>query len=184
MERLASLPGLLSFEEYLELDQSSTTKYEYIGGTVHALAGGSDRHNRIAINVLVALREAAKGSPCRVYISDMRLEVGEVSYYPDVMVACEAPEGENPVVRRDPCVLVEVLSPSTQSVDRREKVFFYQGIPTLRAYLIIDQSARHVERHFRNENGAWQRGDLVNEGSFPVPCPGTMLTLSDIYEGL
>lgn len=184
METLAAPPGLISIEEYLELEQSSPIKHEYVGGMIFALAGGSDRHNRIAGNFYIALRQAARQTPCRVYMSDMRLYVGNVLYYPDVMVACEESETDNPTFRRDPCLLVEVLSPSTESADRREKLLIYRQIPTLQAYLIVDQNSRRVERHFRGENGIWQRADFVNDGVVPVPCPHAELTLAVMYEEL
>lgn len=168
----------------MEFEQNSTIKHEYVGGTLYALAGGSDRHNRIALNIAASLLEAAREGPCRVYMSDMRLQVGDVFYYPDVMVACEEPESDNPVFRRDPCLLVEVLSSSTESADRREKLLIYREIPTVRAYIIVDQDNRRVERHYRSEDGAWHRGDFVNEGIIPVPCPETELTLDRIYRGL
>lgn len=92
MAESAAPPGLLTLEEYLELDEHSTIRYEYVGGMVYALAGGTDRHNRIAGNICIALRMAARGTPSRVYMTDMKLLIRNVSYYPDVMVACEPPE--------------------------------------------------------------------------------------------
>ena len=103
MAESSAPPPLLSIDEYLELEESSTIKHEYVEGILYALTGASDRHNRIAINILRALADAADGTPCRVSMSDMRLQVGRVFYYPDVMVACEAPETDNPTFRRNPC---------------------------------------------------------------------------------
>ena len=177
--------GLLSVEEYLELEECSVVKHEYVGGMTFALAGASDRHNRIALNIASRLLAAGRGSPCRVYVSDMRLQVDEVFYYPDVMVTCEPPASDNPSSRDNPCLLVEVLSPSTEATDRREKLMVYRQIPSVEAYLVVDQELRRVERHFRDENGLWHRADLAEKGTFPVPCPsGTELTLAEIYEGL
>lgn len=184
MVESATPPELFSITEYLEFEQRSTIKHEYVEGMLYALAGASDRHNRIAGNVYVALREAIRNTPCRIYMSDMRLFVGNVFYYPDVMVACEEPETDNPTFRRDPCLLVEVLSPSTEGADRREKLLVYRQIPTLHAYLIVDQAARRVECHFRGEDEMWRRADFVNDGAVSVPCAETELTLAAIYEGL
>jgi Uma2 family endonuclease len=177
--------GLLSVEEYLELEESATVKHEYVGGLVYALARASDRHNRISLNIATLLLGASRGGPCRVYMSDMRLRVAGVFYYPDVMVACEPPETENPTFRTDPCLVVEVLSSRTAAIDRREKLLAYRSIPRLRAYLILAQDRRHVERHWRGEDGLWRRAELVDDGQIPIPCPPeTELTLADIYEGL
>lgn len=180
--------GLLSVEEYLELEEGSTVKHEYVGGMIFALAGASDRHNRISLNIASSLLAAARGGPCRVYLSDMRLQVGDVFYYPDVMVACEPPETENPTFRHDPCLLVEVLSPSTEATDRREKLMVYRQIPSVQAYLIVSQDRRRVERYFRDEEGAWHKADFVNDGRIPIPCPPEAspaeLSLAEVYEGL
>ena len=176
---------LLSVEEYLELEESSAVKHEYVGGMIFALAGASDRHNRITLNIASRLLAAGRGGLCRVYVSDVRLQVDDVFYYPDVMVACEPPASENPTSRRDPCLLVEVLSPSTEATDRREKLMVYRQIPTVKAYLVVDQDRRRVERHFRDEAGIWHRADLVDEDRFTVPCPPVAeLALTEIYEGL
>lgn len=184
MEAPTSPPKVFTVEEYLELEEQSEIRHEYIGGVLYALAGGSARHNRIALNIAAILLGKARGGPCHVFMSDMRLDVDKVFYYPGVMVCCEELEAENPTFRNDPCLLIEVLSPSTAAKDRREKLLAYRQIPTLRAYLIVDQDVRHVERHFRVDGGEWQRADIVNDGSVPIPCPDTELTLERIYEEL
>lgn len=176
----------LSVEEYLELEKTATVRHEYVGGMVHALAGASDRHNRITLNIASRLLANARGGPCRVYMSDMKLRASENAfYYPDVMVVCEPLEPGNPDFQRDPCLVVEVLSPSTEQIDRREKLLTYQNIPGVGAYLVVSQDRRRVERHFRGEDGLWRKADLVNEGRLPLPCPpGAELTLDEVYEGL
>lgn len=184
MDSHAAPPGLLTIDEYLAFEETSPVRHEYVGGTLYALAGGSDRHNRIAGNIYVTLWGNVRDSCCRVYMTDMKLQVDRVFYYPDVMVCCEEPETENPVFRTDPCLLIEVLSPGTAAKDRREKLIVYSGIPSLRAYLLVDQDAQHVERRFRDADGVWQRADHISGGSVPLPCPETRLSLDDIYRGL
>lgn len=184
MAQRATPPPLLSIDEYLELEEGSTIKHEYVEGMVYALAGSSDRHNRIAGNIYRRLADAADGTPCRVYMSDMRCQIGKVFYYPDVMVACGQPDTDDPIYRRDPCLLVEVISPSTASNDRREKLLVYRQIPSLLAYLIVDKDTRRVERHYRDADGVWQRADHLNDGVVPVPCPETELTLDGIYRDI
>lgn len=133
----------LSVEEYLELEKSAPVKHEYVGGEIHTMVGASRRHNRISGNIFRKLADVAEGSPCRVYMSDMKLQIEVVFYYPDVMVACgDVPENE--YLEDEPCVVVEVTSPSTETVDRREKLANYQGIASLRAYVIVSQERRQV----------------------------------------
>lgn len=179
MSQRAAPPPFLTVDEYLELEEGSSIKHEYVEGMLYALAGSSIRHNRIAGNIYRTLAEAAEGTPCQVYMSDIRCQVGNVFYHPDVMVACGEPA--NPIYRSDPCLLVEVASPSTASNDRREKLLVYRQIPTVHAYLIVDQDTRRVERHYRDADGLWQRADHLNDGVVPVPCPETQLTLDGIY---
>lgn len=178
--------GLLSVEEYLDLEACATVKHEYVAGEVYALAGASGRHNRVVSNISGHLWSASRGGPCRVYTNDMKLRAADdLFYYPDVMVSC-GPEPEDPYyVEEDPCLVIEVTSPSTEPIDRREKLAAYKRMPTLKAYLIVDQERMWVERHFRDEERTWRRADLVDEGRFPICCPPqTELSLAEIYEGL
>ena len=176
----------LNVEEYLELEEDATMRHEYVGGAIYAHDGASDRHNRIAGNIFARLWNAAHGGPCRVYMSDMKLRVlDEAFYYPDVMVACDPPVEVNPLFLRDSCLVVEVTSPSIKSIDRREKLLAYPKIPSLKAYLIVDQASLRVERHWRDESGQWWQAEAVGpEGIVPVPCPEVQLTLPQTYEGL
>ena len=174
----------LSVEEYLKLEESATVKHEYVAGEIHAMVGVSRRHSRIAGNVSRRLGNAAAGGPCRVHQSDVKLQVSDdVFYYPDVMIA-RGPEPENPYLEDRPCLVVEVVSPGTAAIDRREKLAAYKRVPGLKAYLIVEQQEMRVERHWRDVEGAWWQAELVGEGSFPVPCPETRLSLAEVYEGL
>lgn len=121
----------LSVERYLELERESLIRHEYVGGQLYAMTGTTKRHNLIVGNILVALREAAKGTSCRVYSENVKVRTPEdVVYYPDVMVACE-PDTDDLYVEQEPCLLVEVISPTTESTDRREKLIAYRTIPRL-----------------------------------------------------
>ena len=174
----------LTVEEYLKVEESATVRHEYVAGEIYAMTGATRRHNRIAGNVYTALLGAARDGSCRVYIETVKLRAAEDTvYYPDVMVAC-GPDPEDPYVESEPCLVVEIVSPSTETTDRREKLAAYKRMPGLEAYLIVSQDRRWVERHFRAEDGAWRRADLVDTGRFSVPCPEMELTLAEIYEGL
>ncbi|AHY48167.1 Uncharacterized protein conserved in cyanobacteria (plasmid) [Rubrobacter radiotolerans] len=175
---------LLSVGEYLALERGSSVRHEYVGGELYAITGASRRHNRIALNIARRLADAAEGSPCRVYVSDMKVRVEEAFYYPDVMVCCERPP-EDEYTEDAPCVVVEVLSPSTEGTDRREKLAAYERIPSLKAYVIVAQDERLVTHYARDETGRWRRGDLTGEGRLPVSCPeGAELTLDEVYAGV
>jgi len=172
----------MSVEEYLRFDEASPLKHEYVAGEVYAMSGVTFRHNRISRNIVVMLSSTADDGPCEVFSSDVRLRVADDKYYhPDVMVICGR-VAELDVVATDPCVVIEVTSPSTARIDRGEKLTAYRGIPSLRAYLIVDHRRRRVERHWRSDvAAAWMRDEVVGDGSVAVPCLDVELSLDTIY---
>lgn len=178
----------LSVEEYLKLEEVSQRRHEYVAGKIYAHAGGTRRHDVISGNTFALLWNGARGGPCRVHTSDRRLRADDAFYYPDVMVVCppeDEPSSDEALYEDAPCLLVEVTSPSTESIDRREKLLAYRKLPSLKAYLIVDQEQMRVERHWRDETGQWWQAEAVGpEGIVPIPCPEVELTLSRIYEGL
>jgi Uma2 family endonuclease len=171
-------------EEYLEMEERSPTKHEYVAGQLFAFSDVTRRHSLIAGNIVAQLWYAARGGPCRVYGSNMRLRNGDDAvYYPDVQVICDPAETEQRYTLA-PCVVVEVLSPSTSSIDLREKLLVYKGIESLRAYVIVFQDQRRVIRHYRAENNAWFVALHGTDSTVPFPCPETELTVAEIYQGL
>lgn len=178
------MPRRLSIEEYLRREERARVKHEYVAGFVYAMTGATIRHNRIIRNIVSHLDAAAGGEPCEVFFNDVKVQVGDDRfYYPDVIVHC-APVSEDDVFVRDPCLIVEVTSPSTRATDRREKLLAYQTLGTLRAYLIVDHRRRRVEVHARNAAGIWMAGDAAGDGVVSVPCPETMLPLDVVYAGV
>jgi len=175
---------LISVEEYLRIEEQSNIRHEYVGGLMHAMTGGSEEHNYAAGNIYTALRAAARGTVCRVFMSDIKVRTAPtVFYYPDVLVTCD-PTDNDRYVKLRPCLVVEVLSPSTTTTDRREKVLAYQSLPSLRAYLVVHQDQPIVERYWRDEHGTWHLTVMQRDGLVAVPCPETALALADIYEGV
>lgn len=173
---------LWSVEAYLEHERKTPTKHEYVGGILHAMGGASDSHNRVAVNLVARLYEPSRANGCQVYVSDMKVRtLDDRFYYPDVMVVC----GDDPETyyKTQPCLLVEILSPSTASIDRREKLNAYLALPSLLTYLLVNPEARRVEGYLRTSQG-WQVQVWEDEGEVPVACLETSLTLSDIYAGL
>jgi Uma2 family endonuclease len=137
----------VSVEDFLAGERGSAVRHEYIGGVVYAMAGASDEHIALCMNLAFALRTHLRGTPCRVQMSEgkTRLQVGEedVFYYPDVMVACD-PRDTDRYYKRYPKVLIEVLSESTEAIDRREKFLSYRQIETLEEYVLVAQARVEV----------------------------------------
>lgn len=175
---------LLTVEEYLQLEEQSSVRHEYVGGELYAHAGASARHNLILTNLTIAIGGAARGTPCRVFTSDMKLQAApDVIYYPDLMVVCDESDDE-PYIRERPCLIVEILSPSTEGIDRREKLLAYRRIESLQGYLMVYQDQRRVARQWRDEEGAWWQAEVSGEGVVPIPCPELTLTLDEIYQSI
>lgn len=172
-------------EDYLRLEAVSSMRHEYTDGQIHAMAGAGERHNRIALNVAFHFRAATRGKPCGAYISDMKLRIAASNafYYPDVMLAC-SPDDDHPQYKTAPCAIVEVLSPSTAAIDRREKWLAYRLISSLRVYLLVDSEQRLAEYWLRDGQGKWQQGRLEENEVLNLECPpiSVPLALDDLYE--
>ncbi|MGI9149877.1 MAG: Uma2 family endonuclease [Chloroflexota bacterium] len=161
-----------SVEDYLCIEEASSTRHEYVAGQLYALSGASEQHNRIAMNIAARLWATAGDGPCRVYGSDMKLRIGnDAVYYPDVQVVCDPTDTEQ-LYKRLPCVVVEVLSPSTESIDLREKLLAYRRIESLQAYIVVYRDERRVIRHYRAENDAWFTAEVATDGRGALPLPG------------
>ncbi|HAX78943.1 MAG TPA: hypothetical protein DCY88_24730 [Cyanobacteria bacterium UBA11372] len=156
----------ISPEEYLAGEEISPIKHEYIRGEVYAMAGANDAHVTIAGNIFALLRNHLRGSGCRVFISDMKasIETADIFYYPDVMVTCDERDRATPNFKKYPCLIVEVLSQSTEAFDRGDKFADYQQIETLQEYVVISQKRQRVECFRRNAEGFWVL-HTYNQGS-------------------
>jgi Uma2 family endonuclease len=172
----------ITVDEYLAFEMANSVRHEYVDGEIYAMSGASRRHSRISMNIAARAWQSARGGPCRVHCSEFKARIGRIYYYPDVMVAC-GPEPSDQYVENEPCVVVEVLSPSTESTDRREKLMVYRRVASLRAYLIVDQERRLVDHHWRDIEGGWRHTTLEERGEIRLPCPADLtITLDEIYD--
>lgn len=149
----------ISPEEYLAGERVSPIRHEYIRGEVYAMAGGSQAHGTIAGNMLALLRNHIRGTGCRAFIENMKVQIEAANsyYYPDVMVTCDARDKNlaDDFVNH-PKLIVEVLSPSTAKFDRGEKFADYKQIETLQEYVLISADAIQVDCYRRNAEGVWE----------------------------
>jgi len=174
---------LMSVDDYLSGELVSEIRHEYVGGEVYAMVGASDRHGLIALNLATALRPRIRGTGCQLFMADMKLRVqvaGEIAfYYPDLLLSCD-PEDRETYFRSRPCLVVEVLSETTERIDRREKLYAYTSIPTLREYLLLSQDRVEAELRRRVGDG-WEVHRIV-EGAIPLVCLGLEVPLATVYE--
>ncbi len=143
-------------EEYFELEKKAAHKSEYHDGEIVAMAGGTLNHSRISTNTTRRLSEALSDKDCEVFNSDIKIVIERLnSYlYPDISVVCgdiETPDNQNDRIK-NPILIVEVLSASTQNYDRVDKFRKYLTIPSLREYVLIEQDKALVQSFYRNEN--------------------------------
>ena len=153
-------PKRMTADEYLAWEDAQPNRHEYIGGEAYAMTGVRQQHNLVAGNAYLFLREALRGQPCRVFMSNVKLRVDEVDayFYPDLMVSCDArdrtPDAEQAV--RHPWFIAEVLSESTADYDRGAKFAMYRSIHTLTHYLLVEQSQPRAELHHKTSQGSWE----------------------------
>jgi Uma2 family endonuclease len=176
-------------EEYLALEEAAPQRHEYYDGRIYAMTGSSTSHSRIAGNVFGSLHLQLRGRRCEVFNSDIKvhIEASGLYTYPDVSALCGEPRFESTTrgILLNPMVLVEVLSPSTESYDRGEKFAHYTRIPSLREYVLIAQDRVRVDRFTRADSAgaewahtAADRLDL----SIELPSVECVLALRDVYE--
>lgn len=181
-----AIANRISEEEYLAGERIASIKHEYVAGEVFAMAGTSKMHATIALNIAVALRVHLRGKPCRAYVSDMKVRVktSPAYYYPDVAVTCSPRDlaADAPAYYIEaPCLIAEVLSDSTERIDRREKLLAYQQLDSLADYLLIDQDKCEVE-HYRRTADVWLRDILGPGDTLVLPGLGLELSIEQIYE--
>lgn len=171
----------ISVSDYLEGELKSDIKHEYVDGQVYAMAGASEQHNTISANVLTEIKNELKQaeSQCKAYISDMKVKVNEfIYYYPDIVVSCHD-NSDDEYYRINPALIIEVLSPSTRKKDKTEKRMYYQNMPSVKEYVLIEQDRCEIEVSRKSDN--WRSlfyypGDDINFESI-----GITLSVEDIY---
>ncbi len=177
--------NLITVEEYLKLEQDAEIRHEYVAGQIYAMAGASEAHNLIVGNIFALLRPHLRGSSCRTFVSDMKVKVkmqqADIFYYPDLLVTCD-PNDNKKYFKTNPSLIVEVLSDSTQTTDRREKRINYQTLESLQEYVLVSQDEIKVEIYRRDKNNNWTVETLGKDNDLSLNSVGLTLTMADIYE--
>lgn len=174
----------LSVAEYLAAEEIAETRHEYLAGEVYAMSGASALHNAICGNLYVALHAHLVGGSCRVFMGGLKVRLrvldDDYFYYPDVMVACR-PEDNASHWREQPSLLVEVMSESTERIDRREKLLAYREIVALEAYVLIGQVAPEVVVHRRA--AGWRPERLAGDSVLTLPHLEFEMPVAGLYVG-
>jgi len=182
MNQPAMLQARLSHNDYLAMELNSPVKHEYVAGNIYAMTGTSDIHNIITGNIYLALRNHLKGSPCRVFMADVKAKLiqSDAYYYPDVMVSCE--KSPNPYFREQPSLIVEVLSPTTAKFDAGDKRLDYQSLPSLQEYVLVSTDCMDVRVWRRSNEADWMVTIYTDGMMIPLSSVGLEIPIEQVYE--
>ena len=176
---------LISPAQYLAEEFDSTVKREYLGGVTYAMSGANNRHNRIASSVLVALGSQLRGRRCEAFNSDAKVRIQLPThvrfYYPDAMVVC-SPNPEGDAYQDNPAVVIEVLSQGTRRTDEGEKRDAYLAIPSLKAYLMLEQDSPTVVAFLRGDQGFVRHVYEGLSATVELTELDLQLPLAEVYE--
>jgi len=175
---------IMSVEDYQILNKNSKdARYEYLDGEIRMLAGGSPDHSIMIANLTATIKGPLKGSPCRVYNSDVQLKLSEKRYlFPDITISCDERDRNQKETIRYPRVVVEVLSPTTEATDRGKKAAYYRACPTLQEYMMVDSEEIFVEVQ-RREAGIWTIHTFESGNTITLKSLGISFPIEDAYEG-
>lgn len=173
-------------EEYLEAEVLAFEKHEYFEGHIVAMAGAREAHNRVVANLIGEAHQFLKGKSCDVFPSDLRISTpASTAYmYPDVSIVCGEVEKKDDQFDNctNPAVIIEVMSDSTRDNDRGYKFFYYQQIPSVKEYILVDSTSCFVECIRRQSDDSWKFERVTDiNASIHIHSIGLQLSLQDIY---
>jgi Uma2 family endonuclease len=173
----------MSVEEYFELEENNPdARYEYLDGYVYMMSGGSANYATISGNIYAILRSLLRGGPCRVYNSDIKVHVSEKYYFhPDVTVTCDPRDRGTANFIQSPCLVVEVLSPSTEAYDRGRKLQCYLACSSIEEYVLVDTRSIRIEI-YRKEQKKWIYDAFEAEDEVELATLGVRFPVADAYE--
>lgn len=173
----------MSPQEYLEWEKTQELRYEYIDGEVFAMTGGTKPHNRIAFNLGSELDDFLAEKGCEFYISDVKVQVSEAGpyHYPDVVVTCDDRDKEQIDMVQYPCLIVEVLSPSTAAFDRGKKFTRYRQSTSLQEYVLIESDEIAVECFRKNDEGLWVLHSYGEGDTLTLESVGISIPVEKLY---
>jgi Uma2 family endonuclease len=181
---MIALPDRLfmSAAEYLEWELTQEERYEYWDGEVVAMSGGTRNHNRISLNFSKLLDDALLNRACEVYIADVKVQVepGQKYFYPDVVVTCDERDDDAQLIQF-PCLIIEVLSPSTEAIDRGAKFARYRQFASLQEYVLVQVDRPKVEVFRRNDRSQWVLSEYDLEERLLLESIGVEIAIADLY---
>lgn len=183
---MIAIPAGFSPEDYLAIEHENALRHEYRHGLVYAMAGGTDNHNRLSINLVTELNLHLRHGACQFFSADVKINYdADFFYYPDAFVTCDPRDRTDRYIKRYPLLIAEVLSDSTEAFDRGTKFTDYQMIKTLKEYVLIAQDdiqvdcyRRHPTVSTRWDQTSYGRGDIILLESINLKIP-----IEELYRG-
>lgn len=177
----------MTVAEYLEMERASEEKHEFLDGEIYLMSGASLKHNLIVTNTVSGLHSQLRNRPCVVFPSDMRVRIRDNRHYtyPDITVVCDPLQLEDTEqdTLLNPTLIIEVLSPSTESYDRGRKFQHYRTLASLQEYVLISQDSTRIERYLRQPNDEWLLADASGiDASLELASIQCVLSLAEVYE--
>ena len=180
----------MSPKDFLDWERKQEYKHEYAGGQIFAMAGASINHNLILKNLIVTAGSFLKNKPCDIFPSDLRVAVKSKDsfFYPDATIICGDPEFDDSQMKdtiKNPSVIFEILSPSTEDYDIGKKFFFYMQMESLKQYITVDSRNTHLRIANKMEDGTWKFSELMEKNDLLfIDSIGLSIPLMDIYSGI
>ncbi len=180
----------LTPEEYLDWEEQQDLRHEYINGEiyaeVYAMTGGTMNHSEIAVNLTTMLKVGLRGRGCRVLNTDAKVSINRINsfLYPDVSVTCSDMDRSAKRFITQPCLIIEVLSPSTEAFDRGDKFKLYRQLTSLQDYVLVDTNKPAIDLYHKTEQGRWEIMSYSAEETVELASVGLSFAIEQIYEGI
>ncbi len=180
----------MSPSEFLQWERGQEYKHEYVKGEIISMAGASVNHNKILSNIIGRTWNYLQGKKCNIYPSDLRIAVKSKNsfFYPDATIVCDELEFDEDGIKdsvKNPTVIFEILSPSTEDYDIGKKLFYYMQIDSLKQYIILDSRTMHIRTSTNTENGTWKFSEFMSsQEKLSIDPIQLEVGLSEIYDGV
>jgi Uma2 family endonuclease len=174
----------MSPQEFLAWEVTQTERYEYVNGRIMAMTGGTIPHNDLALNLYRALYDHIRSRGCKVNVSDVKVKLRRRFRYPDLVVTCDDRDKAATKLFQYPKVIVEVLSPGTEAIDRGEKLQEYQSLSTLEEYVLINSEKALVEVYRRSSERVWLYESYGIEDTLVLKSLDFECAIAQVYEGI
>jgi Uma2 family endonuclease len=173
----------MSADEFLAWEATQTERHEFVNGEVFAMAGAEDRHVTVTGNLYMSLRQALAGTPCRTYMTAMKVQpLGTASFfYPDVLVTCSTADRASALVKHEPKLIVEMLSPATAAYDRGDKFAHYRRIASLEEYVLVDLDSRRTDVYRKGSDALWVLHPCDPEQPVLLASVGVTITAAALF---